>query len=337
MDNSTRHLVVSILLAVTVFIVGVIGYMIIEHWGVLDAIYMTAITLSTVGYREVNPMSLAGRVFTVVLVIMGVGFVLYVTGALVQFMVEGRVRTLMGRRRLSRNIKRLKNHYIICGYGRIGRVLYRDLKQSPIETVVLEQNMDYVQAMDEDGVLYIHGDATDEDVLVKAGIEQAAGLVAVLGSDADNVFLVLTARQLNPKLHIVARASHARAAAKLKAAGANKVESPYEMGAVRMAQRILRPTVTSFLDLALARQSNEIQMEEIPVSPDSELVDVMLKDSGIRQRFNLILIAIKKADGEMIFNPSFEARLNGGDTVIAVGGVENLRGLDKALNPRPHA
>jgi voltage-gated potassium channel len=331
--GSIRHLVVSIILAMAVFIFGVVGYMAIEHWRILDAIYMTAITLSTVGFREVNPMSQEGQVFTVVLVIMGVGFVLYVTGALVQFMVEGSVATLMGRRRLSRNIKRLKNHYIICGYGRIGRVLWRDLKQSPIEMVVVEQNRDYVETMDDDGVLYVQGDATDEDVLTKSGIEQAAGLVAVLGTDADNVFLVLTARQLNPQLYIVARASDARAAAKLKAAGANKVESPYEMGAVRMAQRILRPTVTSFLDLALAQSSDEIQMEEIPVSPESELVDVMLKDSGIRQRFNLILIAIKKADGEMIFNPSFEARLAGGDTVIAVGGVENLRGLHKALNP----
>jgi voltage-gated potassium channel len=181
--------------------------------------------------------------------------------------------------------------------------------------------------------LYISGDAADEACLIKAGIQRAEGLVAVLATDTDNVFLVLTARQLSPELKIVARASLEASKNKLKAAGADSVESPYEMGAASMAQRIIRPTVTNFLDLAFAHTRKDILMEEIPVSDLSKLVNVQLKDSGIRQDFNLIIIAIKKLDGGMLFNPSFEAAIMPGDTVIAVGEVENLQKLAKILNP----
>ena len=291
--NRTRHLRISLFLAVAIFVFGVIGYSLIEEWILIDAVYMTAITLSTVGYKEVHDLSETGRIFTVVLVIVGVGFTVYVAGAIVQFMVEVRIRTILGRRRLDRKINRMKNHFIVCGYGRIGRVLCRNLEGNPIDLVVVDNDPENVSIMDQDNVLYVSGDATDEDNLTKAGIERAKGLVAALGSDADNVFLVLTARQLNPKLFIVARAGEVKSKSKLKAAGANKVESPYEMGAASMAQRIIRPTVTSFLDLAFAQQRTDIQMEEIPVSSDSKLVNVMINDSGIRHRFNLIIFAIK--------------------------------------------
>jgi len=248
-------------------------------------------------------------------------------------MVEGKIRTVLGRRKLDKKIHRLKNHYIICGYGRIGRVLCEALKSSPIDLVVIERNEKLVPEMDSDNVLYLWGDASDESLLVKAGIQQAKGLVAALGSDAENVFLVLTARQLAPDLFITARSSDKDAEKKLRAAGADIVESPYEMGAMRMAQRITRPTVTTFLDLAFTTKRTDIQMEEIPVSPDSLLNDIMLKDSGIRQKFNLIIIAIKKPDGSMTFNPSFEARITPGDTVVAVGKSDNLQQLEKLLNP----
>jgi len=331
--NSSRHLIISIFLSLFTFFSGVVGYMVIEGWALLDSIYMTAITLSTVGYGEVTPLTQSGRIFTIILVISGVGFTMYVAGAVIQFLVEGRVRNLMGRRRLDSKIKRIKGHFIVCGYGRIGRVISQHLGAAGIAQIVLDNDANYTAAMDKDRVLYMIGDATEEDNLAAAGIARAKGLVAALGSDTENVFLVLTARQLNPGLFIVARSSSAKDTNKLIAAGADKVESPYEMGAVSMAQRILRPTVTSFLNLALTSTSGDIQMEEIPVSDASELVDVMLKDSGIRQRFNVILIAIKKKDGRMIFNPSFEARVNGGDTVIAVGERANLRGLARALHP----
>jgi voltage-gated potassium channel len=234
---------------------------------------------------------------------------------------------------LDKKINRIKNHYIVCGYGRIGRVLCRNLQRTPYDLVVVEKNPDLVRVMDEDGVLYVAGDAADEANLLKAGIGRAKGLVAALATDTDNVFLVLSARQLAPELYIVARASQEGAKKKLHAAGANSVESPYEMGAASMAQRIIRPTVTNFLDLAFAHSRKDIQMEEIPVSQKSDLTNIPLKDSGIRQDYNLIIIAIKKPDGTMLFNPSFEAAFRPDDTVIAVGEEENLQKLEKILNP----
>ena len=332
MDN-TRHLAVSIILSLIILFTGTAGYMIIEDWGFLDALYMTVITISTVGYREVNQVGNLGRIFTIFVVFTGVGFSLYVAAAVVQFMVEGRIRIILGRRRLDKKIDRLKNHYIVCGYGRIGRVLCRNLQRHPIDVIVIENDPDMIPVMDEDGVLYIPGDASDENCLIKAGIKRAKGLVAVLATDTDNVFLVLTAKQLAPDLKITARASQEGSKNKLHAAGADTVESPYEMGAASMAHRIVRPTVTNFLDLAFAHKRKDIQMEEIPVNELSDLINVQLKDSGIRQNFNLIIIAIKKPDGSMLFNPSFEAAIMPNDTVIAVGEEENLQKLEKLLNP----
>ena len=305
----------------------------IEGWNLLDALYMTVETLTTVGYNEVHEMTRMGRIFTILLICIGVAFFLYVAGAVVQFMVEGRIRTILGRRRLDKKIDRLKNHHIICGYGRIGRILCNMLTRKPIDLVVIEKDEELIPIMDKDKVLYLSGDATDEVDLLKAGIQRAKGLIAVLATDTANVFLVLTARQLNPDLFIIARASQKESKSKLKAAGANRVESPYDMGAASMAQRIIRPTVTNFLDLAFAHKRKDIQMEEIPVNSSSNLVNVMLKDSGIRQQFNLIIIAIKKLDGNMLFNPSFEAVIEAGDTVIAVGQEGNLQKLEKILNP----
>ncbi|MCK5416933.1 MAG: potassium channel protein [Desulfobacterales bacterium] len=330
----TRHLIFSLSISILIIAAGTIGYMMIEGWPFVDALYMTVITISTVGFKEVNQVGEGGRIFTMVLVFSGVGFTLYVAAAVVQFMVEGRIRIIMGRRRLNKKIDRLKNHYIVCGYGRIGRVLCRHLKRANIDVAVIEKDSGQIPVMDEDGVLYIVGEATDENSLIKAGIERAKAVVAALATDTDNVFLVLTARQLVPELLIMARASQETAKIKLRAAGANYVESPYEMGAVSMAHRIIRPTVTSFLDLAFAHKRKDIQMEEIPVSNASELVNVQLKDSGIRQNYNLIIIAIKKADGNMLFNPSFEAVIAPNDTVIAVGEVDNLQKLEWALNPK---
>ena len=334
MTSSTKHLITSVLLTIVILSFGTAGYMIIEGWGIFDAVYMTVITISTVGYGEVHEISRIGQLFTVFLVFTGVGFCIYVAGGVVQFMVEGQIRTILGRRRLDKKINRLKNHYIICGYGRIGSVLCKNITRKPIDLVVIEKNQDISHIMDEDGVLYITGDASDETILIKAGIKKAKSLIAVLGTDIDNVFLVLTARQLNPDLYIIARASHEEAKSKLQAAGANKVESPYEIGAISMAQRILRPTVTNFLDQAFDYKRKDIHMEEMFVSASSNLVNVMLKDSGIRQNYDLIIIAIKKSDGAMLFNPSFESVVKAGDTLIAVGEDANLQKLKKVLNPQ---
>ena len=222
---------------------------------------------------------------------------------------RARFESFWGGEELDKKITRLKNHYIVCGYGRIGQSPVHEPSQKPIDVVVIEKNPDLIPVMEEDRILYLSGDTADETILLNAGIERAKGLIAVLGTDVDNVFLVLTARQLNPKLFIMARAIYKESKTKLLAAGASAVESPYEIGAVSMAHRIIRPTVTSFLNLAMTYDRKDIQMEEIPISPSSTLANVMLKNSGIRQEFNLIIIAIKQGDGSMKFNPSFETRL----------------------------
>lgn len=330
--KSIRHLKICVLLLILIIMFGVTGYMTIEDWGVLDSLYMTVTTLTTVGYGEVHEVSDLGRMFTIFFIIIGVVYFLYIAGAVVQFMVEGQIRTIMGRRSLDKKIDRMNNHYIVCGYGRIGKILCKMLARKPVDLVIIEKDLELIPVMDNDKMVYVSGDAGDEITLLRAGIKRAKGLIAVLATDTDNVFLVLTARQLNPDIYIVARASQERSKSKLMAAGANRVESPYDMGAASMAQRIIRPTVTNFLDLAFAHKRKDIQMEEIPINHSSSLANVMLKDSGIRQRFNLIIIAIKKQDDSMLFNPSFETVIEAGDTVIAVGQEENLQKLEKILN-----
>ena len=335
--NSTKHLTFAILLVTFILSLGVAGYMMIEGWNLLDALYMTVTTLTTVGYDEVHEMTRMGQMFTILLIFIGVAFFLYVAGAVVQFMVEGRIRNILGRRRLNKKIDRLKNHYIICGYGRIGKILCKILSRKPIDLVLIEKDPELIPVMDANKILYISGDATEEENLLDSGIQRAKGLIAALATDTENVFLVLTARQLNPDLFIMACANRNESKSKLLAAGANRVESPYDIGATSMAQRIIRPTVTNFLDFAFAHRRKDIQMEEIPINNSSALVNVMLKDSGIRQRFNLIIIAIKKLDGNMLFNPSFEAIIEAGDTMIAVGQEKNLQKLEKILNPARQA
>ena len=326
------HLTLAVLLTLVLLAVGSTGYMVIEGWKFDDALYMTVITLATVGYGEVHQVGPTGRVFTIFLILMGVGYFMYVGGNIVQFLVEDRIRTILGRRKLDKQIAKLKGHFIICGYGRIGRVLARYLTERYLDVVIIEKNEARQPAMDEDGVLYLIGEATDEELLQKAGIRQARGLVTAVATDADNVFLTLIAKQLNPTLFVVSRAIQNTAKRTLQAAGADKVISPYDLGARRMAHAILRPTVIRFLELAFTDDSTDIQVEEIPVRATSRLRDVALKDSGIRQELDLIILTIKKADDTMIFNPKADTRIEVDDTLVVVGRAKSLQALDRMLH-----
>jgi voltage-gated potassium channel len=310
------------------------GYMVFEGWPFMDALYMTVITLSTVGYREVGELSPAGQVFTMFVILVGVGFVFYIAGSVVQFMVEGRIREILGRRKLERKIRSQKDHYIICGYGRVGSAVCEALLLKELPIVVIERDIDRVAKMVERGILHVPGEATDEDNLLTAGVQRARGLVAALKTDSDNVFVTLSSRQLNPQLFILARGGEEKSERKMLAAGANKVVCPYSMGAHRMAQTILSPTVTDFLELTLMDATRDIQMEEMPVDPASKLINVALQDSGIRKDLDLIIVAVKKATGDMFFNPSSQTELEAADTVIAIGEKENLARLNKMLNPK---
>jgi voltage-gated potassium channel len=332
--NKLRDILIATAVSFAVSAMGTAGYMIIEGWSFLDSLYMVALTLSTVGYSEVHPISPAGRVFTILLIISCVSLVLYMAGIIVKFVVEGEIRSILGRRKLDKRISSLTNHYIVCGYGRIGKILCNQLTEQTSDVVVMEKSPELEPLLVEDKMLYLIGDASDESLLLKAGIKRASHLIAALATDVDNVFLVLTARQLNPGIKIMARAEKKAAMGKLYAAGANRVESPYDIGAVSMGIRLLRPSVSNFLDIALTRRERAIQIEESPVSAKSTLVNIMLKDSGIRQKYNLIIIAIKKSDGEMIFNPSFDTSMEEGDTVIAMGKSSNLKRFHQALDPK---
>ena len=326
-----NHFTISIILTVALVLIGTCGYMFIEGWPFDDAFYMTIITIATVGYGEVHQISDTGRIFTIILIVAGVGYFMYVVGLIVQFLVEDRIRVILGRRKLDKQIAKLKDHYIICGYGRIGRVLASYLTERYLNVVIIEKNAGRQAAMDEDGVLYLVGEATDESLLLRAGIRSAKGLITAVATDADNVFLTLIAKQLNPGLFIVARAIQNTAKRTLQAAGAAKVISPYDLGARRMAHAILRPTVIKFLELAFTDESTDIMMEEIRVRSTSRLLNVALKDSGIRQQLDLIILTIKKADDTLIFNPKADTRIETDDTLVVVGQAKSVNQLEKMM------
>lgn len=306
---------------------GTLGYSIIEEWGAFEALYMTIITLATVGYSEVHTLSHEGQIFTIFLIVFGVGTIAYTISSMIQFMVEGQLYKLLGRKKVQKQISRLQGHYIICGYGRIGRLISREFAAKPVPFIVVENNSDQCQRLEEDGHLYIAGDATHDDVLELAGINQAKGLITVVASDSANVFITLTARGIKPSLFIMARSSEEGAEVKLIRAGANKVISPYTIGASRMAQAILRPAVVDFINIATGPENIELQMEEIPVSPESRLVGKDLSQSGIRKELGLIIIGIKQ-DERMMFNPEANTIIEAGHTLIALGEYPDIQKLE---------
>lgn len=324
-----RKLYLLLLLILLPLVGGTVGYMIIEGATFLDSLYMTVITLASVGFREAIPLSHAGQVFTIFLISFGVGavtFSVYMIGGIV---VEGQIRKVFGRRYVERQIKELKDHYIICGFGRMGSVLAGQLAKEGVPFVVVEQGSEPFQRLAASDYLFVDGDATSEDVLEAANIRSAKGLISAVASDADNLFVTLTARGMNPDLFIMARAFDERSEGKLLLAGADRVVDPYRLGAMRLAQSILRPAVVDFIELATHRDHLELTMEEIQVEEGSRLDGVVLRDSEIRSRYGLMVITVKKTDGTMTLNPPPDLIIEGGDILIAIGELDNLRKLDE--------
>jgi len=315
-----------------VFCLGVTGYMYVEGWSFFDSLYQVVITLSTVGFQEVYPLSHDGRIVTMLLIVSGVGAFAYLVGSFTQVLVEGRLQQYLGRRRMQKIIDGLSEHVIICGYGRIGSIVAREILAENMPAVVVENSEEVIRLLDEQGIPHVFGDATADETLLAAGLARAKTLVAALTQEAANVYVTLTARQLNPAIRIVARADALGHTQRLQRAGADQVLVPHLYGGVRMAQSVLRPTVTTFLELA-GRGGSEVdlQMEELQVTETSDFVNQNLIEARIRPRFNLIIIAIKKASGEMIFNPLPQAILEAGDTMILVGRTEGLDGLKEVL------
>ncbi len=331
-SHGSGNIIRALIMLGLVLLIGTAGYVVIEGWQILDAIYMTVITITTVGYGEVRTVSPTGRVFTLALICMGMGIIAYTLGMVAQVMVELQVRSILGRKRLGLKIKSIKNHYILCGYGRIGRIISQELKASQIPLLVIDSNPDSKQGLEQQNIPYIIDDATSEDVLIEAGIERAKGLISVVLSDADNLFITMTARGLNPGLFILARAEEEQSHKKLLRAGANRVVLPYLIGGQKMAHTITKPAVTDFLELTVHDKNIELEMGELLVKDRSRLKGVTLADSGIRQEMNVIILAIRKEDGEMAFNPSSETRIETGDTLIALGPDNDLKKLSAILS-----
>jgi voltage-gated potassium channel len=327
--DPVRHLRFSIAALITVIAFGTLGYAMIEDWQAFDALYMTIITLATVGFREVHELSPEGKVFTIVLIISGTGIIAYTLSSLIQFTLEGQLRKILGRKKLESRIGKLRDHYIICGYGRIGHLICREFQSRPTPFVIVEQNPNHIERLEREGYMYVEGDATDDETLQAAGIEHAKGLITAVTSDTDNVYITLTARGLNPKLFILARAGEEGAEKKLMRAGASKVISPYTIGASRMAQAILRPSVVDFIELATASEHLALQIEEIRIAADSVLAGKNLINSGIRQSMGIIIVGIKESDGKMTFNPPPEKNIEPNSVLIILGERPAISKLEK--------
>jgi voltage-gated potassium channel len=307
---------------------GTAGYMLIEGWSAWDAFYMTVITVTTVGYREVHDLSPAGQAFTVVLLLGGVGAALYTFTLLATVVVEGGLPKRLQRRRQARMLDTIKDHFIICGYGRIGSIVAHQFHRQKVPYVVIERDSARVQKAIEDGAMTFEADASREEVLKRVGIERARGLIAAVGTDAENVYTVLSARVLRPELFIVSRAETEDATIKLTRAGADRVISPYAIGAMQIAQTALRPAVVDFVALATSSDNLELAMEEIPVSSTSPLVNQSIVNANLRQRFGVIVVGIQRTDGRMEFNPSPDAGIRAGDKLVVLGRPDSLKELE---------
>ena len=302
--------------------------MYIEGWRLLDAAYMTVITLGTVGFKEVHDLSDAGKLFTMGLIVVGVSVLGYIVGSLAQIMFEGQIQRIVGRKKVEKRIGALTGHYIICGFGRIGSLICKEFKVNGLKFVIIEKNMDAVERLEEDGYLFMKGDATLDETLLKAGINRAKGLISVVTSDTENVYITLTARGLNPELYIMARSGEEGSDIKLKRAGANKVVSPYTIGGHRMAQSILRPNVVDFIEIATGHEQLELQMEEINIPEHSAFVGETLVTSGFRKEIGVIIVGIKKSHGKMVFNPHPQTKIEGHDTLIVLGDPPSIHKLE---------
>ncbi len=331
MANARKVMLLLVPLLLILFF-GTIGYMLLENTSFVDGLYLTVITITTVGYGDIVPIHAGGRIFTVVLVFCGVGYVMYLFGKITEAMVEGGLRRIVERRKMNKKIARLKDHYIVCGFGRIGMEICSILKENNRSFVVVERDNEVVKAIENLGYIDLMGEASDDDVLLAAGIARAKGLIAVVSSDADNLYITLTARGLNPDLFILTRSSGSPGVArKLKRAGASRVISPYSIGARRMAQLIVRPTVMDFIDLAMQAGELSLRMEELVVSEDSPIAGKTIVESGLRKKYDIIVVAIKRGNEPMFFNPKPDAVIQAGDILIVLGDSDHIASLEQVV------
>lgn len=328
-----RKIFLTLCFTFSLTFVGTFGYMLIEDWNLVESFYMTVITLTTVGFGEVRPLSIEGRIFTSLLLIVGLGSFAYGLSTLATFVIDGEFKMFLEDKKLEKEISRLNNHYIICGFGRNGYQVCQELQKSNSPFLIIEIDDEKYNKAVHEGYTVIHGSAIEDEILQLAGIERAKGLVAALANDADNVFVTLTAREMNKKLHIVTRASYSSTEKKLFRAGANVVVAPNVIGGKRMALTLLRPHVADFLDsMVFGEDDFFLTIEEIELVKGSPVVGKMIKESNIRQQSGSMIIGIKNQMTQLIkFNPNPDIQLDIGDVLILLGSYSQVEQARKFL------
>ncbi len=325
--GASRRVLLGIIILLAIIAIGVAGYRLIEGWSLFDSLYMTVTTITTVGFQEVHPQTTAGRAFTIFLIIGGVGGALYALTGIIAYVVEGQFGLTLGRQRMRSRIAQLKGHFILCGYGRVGEEIARHFKEEGISFVVIDNHPDCIRRLEEAGHLYVDGDATRDDVLKAAGVEDARGLVAAVGTDVGNTYITLSARGLNPRLFIEARSSNAEAEEKLRRAGADRVVSPTSIGGRRMAMLALRPAVVDFIDTVMGR-GREMQLEDVDITPGSRLTGRKVADA--RRGGDMNILAMWRKDGRFIANPGDDTILEEGDRLVVIGSPRALASMEES-------
>lgn len=326
-----RRILLIVGLLVVVIVVGTVGFVFIEHYPWFDAFYMTLTTITTVGYGEIRPLSHSGRLFNSFLIIFGVSTIFLASGAMTQTIITFELQDRYGKRRQKRMIEKLHDHFIICGYGRVGRHASQEFLRANVPFLIIDLSEDRVEKAMAAGLLAAVADATSDDSLRHAGIMRARGLISALPSDAENLFVILSARTLNPSLTVVTRASEEEAEEKLRRAGADTVFTPYSMTGRQLADSLLRPHVVEFMDFGRSNIGPEVTMEQVCVSQGAEITRKTFGQLTELRRSGVIVLAIRKKGGETIFNPPPELEVSGGDFLIVMGERAGLQKLEQIL------
>lgn len=319
-----RRLAWAVGILVGVLVAGTLGYLVIEGWSLLDAVYMTVITVGTVGFREVHPLSANGQVFTILLILAGVGALGFAFGQMLEFIVEGRIYDIMEGRRMEKRLVGLSGHTIVAGFGRVGSVVARTLADEGTPFVIIDQEQDAALVARENDWVFVQGDATEEETLLAAGIERAGSLVTALSGDAENLFVTVTARSLNADIFIVSRSSHESTEAKLLKAGANRTITPNVIGGRRMASMVMHPTVSDYLDIVTHGEGVEFRLQEIELAEGSRFIGRTIAEARIREITGAQVVAILKNDGAVDANPSAASVLSAGERLVVLGTVDQV-------------
>jgi voltage-gated potassium channel len=320
--RAARHIWIGFFSFLSILVAGTVGYIVIEGWNFYDSFYMTILSISTTGFGEVHPLSDSGKIFTIIVIIVGLTSIVYLGGRVAQALIE---LYILRRRQMSIKLKLLKNHYIVCGYGRMGKHICMDLENENVPFVVIEKEKELVDQLIEIGYTYVVGDSSSDEILNEARIKQAKGLIAVVSSDAENVFTTLSAKALNPSIFVVSRCLSDESESKLKKAGADRVVKTYEMVSHRMANLLLHPAVAEFLNIVAASGPTGLRLEELPIQEGSPLIGKTLAESPIKSQLNIMIVVINRNSGQFIYNPGSDEIIQLGDRLLAIGETENLK------------